>query len=453
MAKKFILALLVLFLYLSCGSKQTTLVKNIKFNKSIKSNIPNQKPISPILVGTNVWFNQLSKQVWKLTEQSGVKSIRIGGHAYDDEMPSREQLLDWVKKIQAMGAEPIIQVSQYDSPEAAAEIVEFFNVDLASGKAVKYWNIGNEPWLQNNKPDLSTVGSTVENYFKPRSVAMKAVDPTIKIYGPDFCYYIEEAVSDLFGGKNDISGKIPGQNYYYCDGISWHRYPQDTNLNLAYGGIDDFKKSIIKCKAKVDSVNVLHKRTGENALGWGIGEFNAKGGPQVHTWENGQMFGGVLGLCMKYDATYAATWSMFEHGGDRIGSDFSFIDGANMTPRPSFRHMQMIAENFSGFYIEGKSSNSNILVFGSVDGNKISVMVMNRANTVTPFNLNLNYTNKVSGGGVIALNIDAGSDLYYSGTIEALATHTYIFKNDKITRIAYTNDYFINRQAPVQTIL
>lgn len=453
MTSKFILGFLVLILYISCGSKHTRLVKTIESNKFIKTQVSNQKPISPILVGTNVWFNELSRQVWDLTAQSGVKSIRIGGHAYDKAMPSKEQLLDWVKKIQAMGAEPIIQVSQYDSPEAAAEIVKFFNVDLASGKAVKYWNIGNEPWLQNNKPELSTVGSMVENYFKPRSVAMKNTDPTIKIYGPDFCYYIEKAVNDLFGGKNDISGKIPGQNYYYCDGISWHRYPQDTSINLAYEGIDDFKKSIVKCKTTVDRVNRLHSRNGNDALGWGIGEFNAKGGPQVHTWENGQMFGGVLDLCMKYEATYATTWSMFEHGGDRQGTDFSFIDGSHMIPRPSYRHLQMIADNFSGFYLEGESSLKDIITFGSIDGNKISVMIMNRSKSPVNYNLNLNYTNIVSGGGAIALNINADSDLSYDGSIEALATDTYIFENNKITRIAYTNDDFISEKAPVKTVL
>ena len=327
------------------------------------------KTISPILVGTNVWYIELSDEVWKLTEESGVTSIRIGGHAYDKQMPSNEQLIDWVKKIQSIGAEPILQVSQYAPPSDAKALVKLFNVDLVTGKAIKYWNIGNEPWLQNNKPAFSELGAMVETYFKPRSEIMKAVDPTIKIFGPDFCYYIDEAVNDLFGGKNDISGKIPGKDYFYCDGISWHRYPQDENINLAYEGIEDFERAIIKCKSKVDSVNVLHNRKGDIALGWGIGEYNAKGGPQVHTWENGQMFGGVLNLSMKYEATYATSWSMFEHGGDRKGSDFSFIDGTNMIPRPSYRHMQMIAKNFSGVYVDGTSSTKDIITFGSVDKN------------------------------------------------------------------------------------
>lgn len=409
--------------------------------------------ISPILVGTNVWFINPSKQVWDLTEQSGVKSIRIGGHAYDVNMPSKAELLDWVKKIQSIGAEPIMQVSQYDSPEAAADLVTYFNVDLASGKPIKYWNIGNEPWLQNKKPNLSEVGPMVEKYFKPRAVAMKAVDATIKIYGPDLCYYIDEAINDLFGGANDISGKIPGKEYYYCDGISWHRYPQDTNINLAYEGIENFRESIVKCKAKVDSVNILHNRTGDDALGWGIGEYNAKGGPQVHTWENGQMFGGVLDLCMKYEATYATTWSMFEHNGDRKGSDFSFIDGAHMTPRPSYRHMQMIANNFSGEYIDGKSTLKDIITFGSKQGSKISVMIMNRSDKTVSFNLNLNDQKVSNDSDLVQLNIDANTNLSYNGTMEPLASMALVFDNGKIEKTVYTNKDFINELPATQSVL
>ncbi|QBN20393.1 hypothetical protein [Flavobacterium nackdongense] len=452
MINKFLfLRVLTLILITSCSNKSLTIINpNSKKDSSTKA--VSEIQISPILVGNNVWYKNPTPQVWELTAQSGVTSIRIGGHAYDVEMPSKAELLDWVKRIQATGAEPIMQVSQYDLATSAADLVKYFNVDLASGKAIKYWNIGNEPWLQNGKPELSTVGAMVEAYFKPRSKAMKAVDPTIKIYGPDECYYMEEAMNDLFGGKNDISGKIPGKDYYYCDGISWHRYPQETNINLAYEGIEDFKKSIIKCKAKVDFVNAMHNRSGDDALGWGIGEYNAKAGPQVHTWENGQMFGGVLNLCMKYGATFATTWSMFENDGNRKGTDFSSIDGAKMTPRPSYRHMQMIAKNFKGIYVEGKSSLPDIITFGAVNGTTISVMIMNRANTPATFTLHLNKTAATVNGNV-QLNIDASSTIVYTGAIEALATHTYVFKNNEINRTVYTNQHFINEKAPDESKL
>lgn len=449
-------AILVIFLFLgfSCSNEETVVfINGDVITDPVIDPVSENIAISPMLVGNNVWFRNPSDMVWQLTADSGIQSLRIGGNGYNDNIPSNTELINWVNRIQAMGAEPIMQVSQHDPASNAAALVKLFNVDLVTGKAIKYWNIGNEPWLEANRPATSTVGAIVEPYFKARAAAMKEVDPTIKIYGPDFAYYIEDALDDLFGGKNNIAGKVPGKDYYYCDGLSWHRYPQSdsANQNLAYEGLADFETSIKKCKAKIDAVNNQLNRTGDDALGWGIGEFNARDGAWVHNWGNGQMFAGILNLCMKYEAKYATTWSMFENGGSRSGSDYSFIDG-NMTPRATYRHMEMVAENFGGLYAEGSSSKSDVIVFGSIQGSKISVMIINRANASTQFNLNLNATNVNTTGG-IALNIAANSDLTYSGTIEGSATHTYIFENDKITRIAYTSSDFSGGRAPVVTEL
>jgi hypothetical protein len=174
------------------------------------------QPISPQLVGTNVWYINPDKQVWDLVRDCGVKTIRIGGHAYDKKLPSNETLLDWVRKIQAMGAEPVLQVSQYQPAEAAAALVKLFNIEKHVGiSPIKYWNIGNEPWLQDGRPEQSKMAALVEAYFKPIAAAMKEVDPSIKIYGPNECDYMAY-YDDLFGGKNDITGKVPGKDYYYC---------------------------------------------------------------------------------------------------------------------------------------------------------------------------------------------------------------------------------------------
>ncbi|HKJ79774.1 MAG TPA: fibronectin type III domain-containing protein, partial [Prolixibacteraceae bacterium] len=428
-------------------SKFIVLIFVIQFFQSNAQNISQQ------LVGTNVWYTNPSQQVWNLTAEMGTKTIRIGGHAYDDNMPSKTTLLNWVKKIQAMGAEPIIQVSQYQSAVAAADLVRYLNVEKSDEIApVKFWNIGNEPWLQNGRPSLSTVGAMVETYFKPRAEAMKEVDPTIKIYGPDFCYYIEPAINDLFGGKNDIAGKIPGKEYYYCDGISWHRYPQDENINLAYQGIEDFRSSIVKCKNKVDAVNAAYNRTGDDALVWGIGEFNAKGGPQVHTWENGQMFGGILGLCMKYSAKYATSWSMFENGGNRQGTDFSLIDGENMTPRASYRHMEFVAKYFKGEYIDGTSSSNDFVVYGAQDETQTAVMIMHRASgSSKEYTLLLNDT--ATSDASFKLKINAGLIGSYSDIITPRTTQVLIFHGDSITKINYSAEDFDNELPPVYSLL
>jgi hypothetical protein len=154
---------------------------------------------------------------------------------------------------------------------------------------------------------------------------------------------------------------------------------------------------------------------------------------------------------MKNGATYATSWSMFEHGGDRKGSDFSFIDGKNMTPRPTYIHMQMIAQNFGGNYVEGKSSLSDVITFGSVNGSKISVMIINRANKPVAYNLNLNYNNTLTSGVEVQLNIDANTNRSHSDTIEPLSTHTLTFDANTIHKVVYHNENFLNETPPTKT--
>ena len=66
---------------------------------------------------------------------------------------------------------------------------------------------------------------------------------------------------------------------------------------------------------------------------------------------------------------------MFENGGKCSGSDFSFVD-AKMQPRSTFYHMQMISENFSGFYLDGKTHLDGIRAFGAIDPEKEKIVVM-----------------------------------------------------------------------------
>jgi len=405
------------------------------------------QPISPQLVGTNVWYINPDQLVWDLVRDCGVKTIRIGGHAYDTNLPSDETLLDWVKKIQAMGAEPVLQVSQYQPAEVAAALVKLFNIDKHEGiSPIKYWNIGNEPWLQNKRPEQSKMAAMVEGYFKPIAAAMKEVDPSIKIYGPNECDYMDY-YDDLFGGKNDITGKVPGQTYYYCDGLTWHRYPQGKG-DPATEGAYDFKVRSAKSKAKVDQVNQLHHRTGDNALQWGIGEFNSKGGPEVHTWGNGQMFGAALGYAMEYGARFATCWSMFEHGGDRQGSDFSLIDGANMTPRASYCHMQLVAKYFTGIFVKGTASDTSFIVYGAKDGDQLSVMIMNRGfGEPKEYTLFGKKTGKKSKG--VSLTLQGQQKRVYKDRIQPRATQVLLFKGDSVTKINYTSEDFDHERSPV----
>lgn len=417
--------------------------------------------VSPTLVANNLWYaNEITgsipnDSVLNYVQTSGAKLVRIGGHQFDTSMPSPQVMESWILKIRSLGAEPIVQVSQYNSATsynnravAAANMVQYLNI--TKNLNVKYWSIGNEPWLQMGSPaNHDNIAPTVANYIKAISPAMKAVDPTIKIYGPDEAYFMEDVYAQLFtlGSAYDIAGKIPGKNYYYLDGITWHTYPNGIS-NPATEGAASILSASQKCKALVDSTNASHGRTGTEALIWGIGEYNAPTAAQVHSFENGQMFGQTLGYGMKYSAAFMATWSMFEHSGDRTGTDFSMIDGDTL-PRASYYHMEFVGNQMKGTYADGTSTDANLVAYGTINGTTRNVMVMNRSNASKTFTMRLNNT-AITGNNV-KININAGSAQEYTTSIGANTTLFLIFNGTNLTKSTYSKTHFNARIAPTVT--
>lgn len=414
--------------------------------------------ISPSLVSNNLWRADTNtgetpgNDVFQKAQDINTRLIRIGGQKYDTVFPSKEFIEQWVLKIRAYGAEPIVQVSQYDNASyfndrvaAAVNLVQYLNI--TKGLNVKYWSIGNEPWLQMGSPsDHTIVASTVAATIRDIAPAMKAVDPGIKIYGPDEAYFMMDVYTDLFNSDsaNDIAGKIPGKNYYYIDGVTWHSYPQH-DANPAVEGAAALLDAVVKSKNLITAANQRHNRIGSDALVWGISEYNSKNGTQVHTFENGQMFGQLLGYAMKYGAEFAATWSMFESNGNQGKTDFSMINGDGK-PRPSYYHMGFVSKYMSGLYADGTTNNSAIKAYGSVNGEQRTVMIMNRGTTTQNFTMRLD-TDVISGTGV-KININAGSNQEYAGNIDANTTLLLVLNGTIGKKITYSKTYFLNGAEP-----
>jgi hypothetical protein len=401
------------------------------------------QPISPYLVGNNAWL-ELNDAVWKKAAECGLQHVRIGGEGYDGNLPGATG--DWVNKITAMGAQPIIQIPQNASPDAAANIVRQY-------PKVIFYNIGNEP-------NLALFGAVsvdvVANYVRSKASAMKKVNPKIKIYVADCAWYDAAFYPAMFGGNNDVSGKDADGNYY-VDGISWHKYPygaegaQHGQVNTRF--VAAMRTDIIACKKQVELANEKHSRTGENAIGWGIGEFNAVDGNDVHSFENGQMHGCVLGLTMKYEGTYASSWSMYENGGNHGETDFSYLDGNGLTPRASYRHMEMIAKNFSGDFFDatganGVGSTTDIFAFGCKDvaKDKVCAMIINRGTAQYTYSLRFDDTNITAGQEKI--NFSADVDGEYSDVIAGKSTIMLVFSSTAGKKYTYTATHFSQGKAP-----
>jgi hypothetical protein len=159
------------------------------------------------------------------------------------------------------------------------------------------------------------------------------------------------------------------------------------------------------------------------------------------------MFGAVYGYGMEYGAKYITSWSMFESGGNRGGTDFSLFDGNNRVPRSSYWHSLFVAQYFTGTFVKGDVSDDDFLVYGAVDGDQLSVMIMNRGTgSGQDYTLNLK---KVSLGTTGAnFYVDAGRDGIYEATIEPRSTQVLIFNGTNLKKITYTSDDFSNGRGP-----
>ncbi|MGD0837677.1 MAG: hypothetical protein ABSB49_13625, partial [Polyangia bacterium] len=131
--------------------------------------------------------------------------MRVGGYNNDANLPDAfdDGAFDQaVAYARAIGAEPIVQVplladvnGQPPTPATAAGMVSYANVTNAY--AIKYFSVGNEPDLYDAQGGLADASQPAIPGYTPTQyctsmrafvTAMKAVDPTIQIVGPDLSY-------------------------------------------------------------------------------------------------------------------------------------------------------------------------------------------------------------------------------------------------------------------------
>jgi alpha-L-arabinofuranosidase len=106
----------------------------------------------------------------------------------------------------------------------AAELVRYAN--LEQGYQVEYWSIGNEPTLyeRDTGEPYDTVRFNQE--WRAIALAMKAVDPTIKLMGPELHQWGTSAESTLRDSSGrDWMTEFLKENGDLVDVVTVHRYP------------------------------------------------------------------------------------------------------------------------------------------------------------------------------------------------------------------------------------
>ncbi|MDF2448421.1 MAG: hypothetical protein K0R26_925 [Bacteroidota bacterium] len=443
------------------------MVSIIFFNPMKAQIIPNhffgQNAWMPDTIGNTVYYGKLHKN-WSNIKNSKSTLIRFGGIGADKSMPTNYQYIKMIDSIRAKGMEPIIQVPfenwKYNAQQAA-NIVQYINV--VKGRNVKYWSIGNEP-------DLGyayTNSTQVANYLKSFATAMKNVDPTILIMGPETAWFNTNIINGLTtpNGPDDITGK-DANGRFYLDIISFHYYAFDgsqtrsqvtTKLNST-GGLQD---NLVYLNNRIAACNTAHNRTGSSALktaiteaniGWQNNSADNLNGNGANSFIGGQFWAELIGVSLKNKVDFINFWSVIE--GNSNALNIGYLDQGTGKKKPIYYHFKMLAENLKGNYVNGTTNQASVKSFGSQSNQQIAVVVLNQDLTN-----NYNYTVKlntssITSSSALKININANLATEYSGTIPAQSTTLLIFngQGQLIKKYEYSlNNHAVSNLEPTVT--
>jgi hypothetical protein len=363
----------------------------------------------------------------------------------------------WVKSIKAIGAEPMMQVSKYESAEKAASVVKYFNVD--NDLRIKYWVIGNEPYLIHKVPIKD-----ISEYIKSHSVAMRAVDPTIKILIPDEAAYVKELYEALLHDDGlSVAGRDENGNWY-IDGVTFHNYPNAddyTRSKVAFNSVAKMRGMIMEMIEDMDIANEKYQRFGDDKLIWGLTEFNityhnpddlSATGIAVPSFINGQFWADIFGMCMEYGAFTVTPWCIQES--DRDETYFGYVGAPpTFTPHSTYYHMQLMANHMSGNYVKMNTNHAFVKAFGSKNETSSTILLMNQSATET-IEFDFSKVNQESDGNGLKISANAAIKATMKGSIPPNCTRVYQFdQNGAVVKaMEYTLDMAIKELAP-QSIL
>lgn len=413
-------------------------VANEGFSQIISNHYFGQNAWMPNAIGSVVLNGKLD-QHWGDIKNSKATLIRYGGITCDKNMPTNAQYISIIDSIRANGMEPIIQVPfnnyQFNAQQAAA-IVTYINITKA--RNIKYWIIGNEP----NLVYSYTTSSQIATYYKSFSSAMKNVDPSILIVGPEIAWFDQSIINGLTtpGGPDDITGK-DAAGRYYLDVFSFHTYPfngtqtreQVISKLTAPSQLQD---NLIYLNSRIATCNSFHNRTGTSKIKTAITEANVNwqnnlsdnlNGLGANSFIGGQFVAEMMCIGLKYGLDFFNLWSVIE--GNSTPLNIGYLDRSTGAKKPLYYHFKLLAENFKGNYVDAVTNQNNVKSYGSQNSQQVSVLIMNQ-------DLAANYNYKIRlnaspivGTTILKINIDAGIDNEYTDVLASQSSVLLTFNS------------------------
>jgi hypothetical protein len=290
--------------------------------------------------------------------------MRVGGYDNDANTasPFDDAAFDTaVGYAHAIGAEPIIQVplladtaGNPPTPATAAAMVSYANVTNSYG--VKYFSVGNEPDLYATQGSLTDPsapaipGYTAVDYCASATAyvaAMKAVDPTIKVVGPD--------LSNKYGGgggPNDWLTTILTTCGDLFDVIAIHRYPfeaKQATLGAAALDLAAFRNVMSTVRRTLQATGYADKPLAITEMNIAYDDTLCVLDASPGTVGSGLWLADILGTEMELGLWTSAVWDI----SDADKSGLGLIGPApGHVPRPEYYAYGLYADHFGPTLLE-----------------------------------------------------------------------------------------------------
>lgn len=232
-------------------------------------------PISPYLFGSNT--GPWSGVPFDLKDEAidaRITMLRWPGGEFADRNAFTTVSLDrFIQLCRELGAEPYVHVRLREgTPEAAAEIVRYANIEMGYG--IKYWAVGNEPNLY--PPDDVYTSEKVSADWRTLALAMRAVDPSIILMGPEITGYLAPPAGGPFVEEaREMTEAFLRANGDLVDIVTIHRYPFPVTATSGPPTIDELADNVVEWDTMIADLRRLIIETTGRDLPIGVTEFNS----------------------------------------------------------------------------------------------------------------------------------------------------------------------------------
>ncbi len=344
----------------------------------------NPLPVASTFFGENYWawvpdWDDPVAAVQSDVARLGLKLLRAGGANNDQQDPipfSFAEMDGFVSYARAVGAEPLLQLPLLKSiaggtPTAqdSADAVAHLNVTQSS--RVRYFSIGNEPDLYTEQgfADASYSAATYCNTFSEHAAAMKAVDSTIMLFGPELSWHYVSGNDWLTPFLQDCGNLV--------DVVTIHRYPFDAagcTDTGAYADAPKFRQLIDDLRAIMDATGQGNKPLAitEANITWDGKPENPKLSASPQSFPAGLWVADTMGVALEEELFSLDFWSMSE------GYTLGIFSGT--TPTPSYYAIWLYGNKFGTQVLSVAGAPSGISVYAGRDPNqaRTSVFVINK---------------------------------------------------------------------------